>query len=303
MPPRRHGVEMRRPDEIMVDKVLRKYEIPEWVRPYVYDYVKADPANAVKKALSFVEIKRRKGMLTAKDVKLPNGITFDIKMVKRLLNTFFYAEESVAAMCGAWVDKPREYNAEYINHFTQTAESSMARARAIKSVIEGISGNTKDTLKEIDNVFGYVSTLESWPERVVALDFILRYAYAKTLGLVFYKVFYPVAPEFMRNIGKVFAKDEPCAVWGEQEATRIINEGIVPHERVNALCSDILSRVYSSIDDNMYIAKQSGVAREIALLRDVSVAYPLVRLEEIGVIEDARKEFKAIADSAAKKKG
>ncbi len=294
---------MKRPDEIMVDSVLNKYEIPLWVRPYVYDYVKADPSNAVKKALSFVEIKRKKGMLTAKDVKLPNGITFDIKRVKMLLNTFFYAEEEVASMCTTWVEKPKVYNADYINHFTEIAESSTARARAIKSVIEGIAGNTKDTLKDINKVFGYVAELEEWQERVVAMDFILRYAYAKTLGLVFYKVFYPVAPEFMRNIGKVFVNDEPHAVWGENEATRIIEEGAVPHERVLELCNDILSRVYSSINDNMSIAKQSGVEREIGLLRDVSVAFPLQRLEELGIINDAREEFKAITGSAQKKKG
>lgn len=294
---------MRKPYDIMVDSALKKYDIPLWVRPYVYDYVKSDPANAVKKALSFVEIKRKKGMLTAKDVKLPNGITFDIKKVKMLLNTFFYAEEEVARMCTSWVERPAVYNAEYINHFTQTAESSTARARAIKSVIEGIAGNTKDTLKDIDSVFHYVATLTEWPERIVALDFILRYAYAKTLGLVFYKVFYPVAPEFMRNISKVFAKDEPCAIWGEKEATRMLEEGIVPKERVLAMCGEILSRVYASIESNLSIAKQSGVEREIGLLMDVSVAYPLERLAELGIISDARKEFKSIIGSVQKKKG
>jgi hypothetical protein len=110
----------------------------------------------------------------------------------------------------------------------------------------------------LDQLFGRLSRLDSWEERVFASGIILNYCYMKPFAGMFMSVFYPIVPEFMRNFNKAFTlKEQTGAVGpaGGQEADRH-REDI--QERAMALSEELLALVSKSIDDNMQIAKELG---------------------------------------------
>ena len=256
------------------------------------------PANTVKFATSFIDVKRRKGEITGDCIKLPNGLKFKKEHVLHLLSIVFYCEESLANIASKWASSKSNHNTEYSAHFKEMSTIDAKHARAIMNLIEGLGRKPKGPQKELIEVFDYVAALESWQERIIATELVLRASYANSFGKIFYRVFYPVSPEFMRSFGKAFYDSAYESVWGMNEAKKIIDEDLLPKERLLELTSGLLVRVLLSINANMRLAKASGVENETKLLAEIAIAYPFHTLAKMGVRMDIEKEIKAVVDRA-----
>ncbi len=285
------------PAKDIVSEALNKYRVPAWIRPYILKHAMAHPVSAVRFALSFVDTKRKKGEVTREYVRLPNGLRFRMTYILRVLNLFYYGEERIARMAGLWSRGASERNAEYAEHFSRTAVSDERHARAIKNLIEGLGYKVGTPPAELVSVFDYVETVDSWSDRIIATAVVLRKSYADAFGLMFYKVFYPAAPEFMLSFGKAFRNSD--APWEYEEAKRIISERRVPEEHILELTRGILSRVYYSVSANMPLAERSGIEPEIRLLSEIAIAYPFHALKSMGLNVDVRKEVDGVKRSIA----
>ena len=241
---------------------------------------------------------------TSDYIRLPNGLKFKIDYVLRLLNLVFYGEESMARIAKSWSESRSDPNPNpnYTAHFRDMSVSDAKHARAIKNLIEGLGHKLDKPQEELVEVFDYVSKLESWPERVIATEIILRDSYAKSFGLIFYKVFYPVSPEFMRSFGKAFSDVNSGSEWGNDEARKIIEGGLISEDRLIELTREVLVKISKSIDANMRLAITSGIENEAKLLSDIAIAYPFQNLAQLGVVIDIPSEIKRLKRAAAKSK-
>ncbi len=278
-----------------VDELLEKYGIPAWVKPYIYRYIRGNPIQAIKHAASFVEIKRKKGEVTNSHVKLPNGMKFDIKFVMHLLDMFYYGEEEISKIYAEWsADRLGADAVKYAPHFVELSEVSQGHARAVRNLIEGLGNKLSDPSKETKEVFGYIRGIKDWKQRVVVSGLIMRKTYGIPFGYVFYKVFYPVAPEFMRSFGKVFEKTSEIVSWGESEASSIISSKSVDEPELAATTEHVLAYIYKSISAEMPYAKKQGIEPEGKLLLELAIAYPLHAMQELGMKIDIDAEIEAI---------
>jgi hypothetical protein len=286
----------------LVDPVLKRYGVPEWVKPYAIRYVRKNPANTVKFAASFVDIKRKRGEVTKEYVRLPNGLEFKMDHIMHVLNLFFYGEESMMRVAEAWAKSRAEPEPGYVAYFMEMGAADAKHARAVKNLIEGLGRKLEKPQREIIEVFDYVAKLEPWHDRMIATEVVLRDSYAKAFGLVFYKIFYPASPEFMRSFGKAFAEPTAGSAWGAAKAREIIGNKLVPEEHVMEISRGILARILKSIDANMDLAKASGIENEAKLLTDIAIAYPFHTLAELGVEMDIDKEITGVRREAARLK-
>ncbi len=282
----------------LVDKALQKYGLPTWVKPYVSEYVRGNPLNAIKHATSFIEIRRKKGEITRDYVRLPNGLTFKISFVEEVLSLFHYGEERVNEIYERWSKEPGYDNLERKKRFAELAQLSKKHLRAIKNLMEGIGIQQKQPRKDVIDLFDYIESLNDWDDRVIVSGIFLRYSFSYPFGFVFYKVFYPVAPEFMRSFGKAFTVKTDATGWLDAESRHIAYEHR-ESEHLMKLSEELLRRIYASISSEESTAKSSGIAGEIKLLRDISVAYPLHVLNELGAPIDVDKEVKSITRKRA----
>jgi hypothetical protein len=278
----------------LLKHVMDRYQLPQWITPYAKDYIKARPLNAIRYATSFIEVGRKKGVVTRESVTLPNGLSIRKEDVLQLLALFYYGEERSCAISRDWSIHARPPNSTYSEHFRHMSDQESMRARAIKNMIEGLGGRLNEPKDEVVDVFDYVGAMETWEERFLSKMLVLNYAYSKTCGLLFYKVFYPVSPEFMRSFGKVMKNTYSEADWGEKEAERILLSGRIEEARVIELTENILSRVRATIDSEMPIARKSKLEPEATLLKNVAVTFPLQKLKELNVDIDVKAELKRI---------
>jgi hypothetical protein len=286
------------PTKSIISAALERYGIPEWMEPYIYEYAKSDPANAIKRASSFIEVKRKRGEVNGRYIKLPNGMTFKMGSVVHILSLLYYYESNLADMRRDWI---RHYvhgqNFEYNAYLESMSDISEKRMLAVKNLIEGLNYSIGKPSPEVIEVFRYVRGIEgNYYDKVIAMNLILRDAYARPFGFVFYKVFYPVAPEFMRSFGKAFGRVNGQSDWGFDEAMRLIKEGQISPERLVSLAENVLCRTCNSINAEMKLAAEAGIEREAKMLRDISVAYPLQDLKSLGVPIDVESEVKKITD-------
>ncbi|HVC58334.1 MAG TPA: hypothetical protein VND15_02565 [Candidatus Acidoferrales bacterium] len=283
----------------LVETTLRKYGVPEWVDPYVHKYLKSNPVSVVKFATSFIDTKRKKGEVTKKYVRLPNGTTFGMDSIIHLLNLFYYGEDRMVGIYKDWSENSTEHNAEYSARFAAMMPLKAKHARAIKNMMEGLGKRPEaKEPKEIKEVFDYIGSLKAWNDRILATNVVLRGSYANVFGTIFFKVFYPVSPEFMRSLGKAFETDAIDNEWGFEEARKIIADGLVPEERILQLARELTARVLLSIEANMKFAKKAKIPKELELLRDIAVANPFHTLKELGLEIDVDKEVKMVASVA-----
>jgi hypothetical protein len=281
----------------IVGRALDKYDVPDWVRPYIYKHAMTHPVSAVKFALSFIDTKRKKGEVTKEYVRLPNGLRIRMEYILRVLNLLYHGEERMERMYALWSVRAADPNPTYSEHFRNTAAADNRHARAIKNLIEGLGYKIGDAPKEIMDVFDYVESMESWNDRIIATAIVLRGAYANAFGRMFYRVFYSAAPEFMRSFGKAF--DDSGVSWEVEEAKRIVHGNMMQKEHVLELTRSILFRVLRSISANMQLATRSGIEPEVKLLSEIAIAYPFHTLKEMGVDVDVNKEIGNIKRSAA----
>jgi hypothetical protein len=277
----------------LVSTAMKRYGVPDWLRPYIYRYARESNIDTIKHAISFINVRRKKGEVTGRHVKLPNGVVFDIKAVIHILDQFYYGVETTARIAGRWSGEATDYDhASFAKHFKRVAQERGKHARALKNMIEGLGHKVGKPTKEIEAVFDGIAKLEEWPDRLIATEVIIRDAYSRPFGFIFYKVFYPVSPEFMRSLGKLFMSQESEDRWAEDEIRRVVGIGALTSEHVISLAESILGSIYRSIETEMRIAKKAGIEPEAKLLRDVSIAYPLHTLQELGVQLDVDKEMK-----------
>ncbi|MGC8730247.1 MAG: hypothetical protein ACP5RP_02615 [Candidatus Micrarchaeia archaeon] len=277
-------------DELF-DQVLKKYNIPEWTKPYIYEYIKKDPLNAIKKATSFVDVKRKKGEVTSKYIKLPNGTILDINLIVHLMSTLFYIENRLSVIGKKWKESLRS-NRSYYEYYSALEEVSLSHARAIKIIMEGMNKKIIEPEKEMVDLLDYIESISDPSERIIATELALRYSFAKSFGLVFYKVFYPAAPELMRTLSKAFEENNSVSKLGEEELKKIIKESDL--EVLSKNLHSILLKVYSAIESELPIADKAGIKNEIELVRDISIAYPYYELSECGFSVDIQKEVESI---------
>lgn len=283
----------------LVDSALERYKLPAWVRPYVYRYVRENPISAVKYAISLIDVKRKKGEITKTHVRLPNGTVFEMESVLKLLNLFFYGEENMAHIEEKWATESLDRNAVYEGNFHEISVLDMKRARALKNLAEGLGHSVGEQPKSLENAFGRISRMESWHDRIITTGIILRYSYAATFGIIFYKVFYPVSPEFMRSFSKAFG-EKGTERWDTEEARRLLQDGTVSDEHALRLAREILGDVLWSIKANMKLAKELKLEREVKLLSDISIVYPFQVLSEMGVKVDIDKEVRELKKAMPK---
>jgi len=186
----------------MIGTAMRKYGVPEWLRPYIYRYAKESNINTIRQAISFINVRRKKGEVTARYVRLPNGVVFDIDAVIHILNQFYYGVEATGRIAARWAAERPPSGMEMIRgHFAELSKERERHARALRNMIEGLGHKVEKPTKQIEHVFGRIAEIDEWPERLVATDVIIRDAYSRPFGFIFYRVFYPVSPEFMRSLG------------------------------------------------------------------------------------------------------
>lgn len=281
----------------LVDAAIKRYDLPVWVKPYIRDYLKGGDIATIKYAISFVKVGRKKGAVTGSEIILPNGKKFKKEHMAHLLSLFYYGEERISEVTKDWAASGSDKVSDHVDHFSAVSSIEAKRARAIKNLIEGLGLKVEKPTREIESVFDYVQGLRDWNERIIAKKLLLNYSYAKPFGGVFYKVFYPVSPEFMRSFGKAFISgiDERAA---EAEAEIAVAGRKVPEERVMEITRELLKRIYRSVNAEIPNARKAGIEREVMLLRDVSIACPLHKLDELGVKIDINKEINGIRRSA-----
>jgi hypothetical protein len=279
----------------MIDSVLQRYSMPDWTRPYIYKYVRGNPSNAIRRAMSFIDVKRRKGEVTDKYVRLPNGLTFKMGSVVHILSLFYYCESRISDIRLEWAEGSRGSDLlDYKEYFKNMADLNAARMRAIKNLIEGLNYKVGSPSRELVDVLESVRSISNPYERVIALNVILRDTYARPFGFVFYRIFYPVANEFMRSFGKAFTDLKQENRWGIDESRRIISDGLLSSESAISLAERILSMTCRSINAELHLAKEAKVLEEAKLLRDISIAYPLQDLRSMGVELDVSAEARKI---------
>ena len=221
-----------------------------------------------------------------------------MQSILRLLDLFFYGEEHIARIERMWATGSVDRNAEYEKKFMAMAEADLRRTRAIRNLAEGLGHTVGEQPKAIAKVFDRVSKIESWPDRVITTGVILRYPYAATFGIVFYRVFYPVSPEFMRSFVKAFDSKETEGEWDFEEAKRIIENKLVDEEHLLGLARSVLADVLHSIEDNMALAREMKLEKEVRLLGDIAIAYPFQQLSQMGVNVSVENEIKLVKKMA-----
>lgn len=277
---------MRKPGGItgrLVDSAMDRYGVPEWARPYVYKYVSRNKVDVVKAAIAMVGFGRKKGRITDDYAILPNGMKFGMQSIVKLLGIFFHGEHRLADLESYWAGSHAVGNPEYEAGYAALAESDYKGARAVKNLVEGLKYRMPEDNGSLDRLFGRLSRLESWEERIFASGIILNYCYTKPFAGMLMRVFYPIAPEFMKSFGKAFTLKERSERWDLLEARRLVSTGRISSERAIELKDELLPLVSKSIDSNMMIAKELDIKDEISLLKEIALVYPVRVMSELGI--------------------
>ncbi len=283
--------------EKLIDAAMRRYGVPQWIKPYIYKYAKNSNVATIKQAIGFINVRRRKGELTKKHVILPNGTKFDIDAVLHMLNQFYYGISSTGEIARKWsADASTTLIPELASQFREIASARQKHAKALRNMIEGLGGKICAPTAQIKKVFDRVDLIEEPIKRALALEIIIRDAYSRPFGFIFYKVFYPVSPEFMRSLGKVFSIKSSNDVWIERFISERLRRGEITAEEIMDLSTDLLQLIYISIESEIYLAKRAGIEPEAQLLRDISIAYPLHTIQGMGVGIDINEEVKKIVN-------
>ncbi len=277
-----------------IEDLLNKYNMPIWINDYIQEYIKSDPINALKRGVSFIEVKRKRGVVTSSYVVLPNGIKFNMSTVIYILSLFYYGEKEIEQISESWSSIVDPVHPSYIKHFVNISKLEKKHIRAIKNLMDGLTRRPEEPPESVKEVFNYIKNLSTWQQRFVALYLILRYSYSAVFGQIFYKVFYFVMPEFMRSFGKVYIDSNGDIKWGIEETKRIIKSKEISNEDVIKLSEDLLSRISVSVKGEMHLAVDADIEKEANLMLKIAIAYPLHQLKDYGVKLDINEEEEII---------
>ena len=272
--------------------------MPEWARIYIYKYAARNKLSTIKHAIGLISVGRKKGRVTTESVTLPNGMTFRMESIVKLLSLFFHCAQNIAKLEEQWATHYKVGNPEYEAHFSELAVLDFARARAIKNLIEGLKYKVHTEPKSIMPLFNRLAQLDDWNERLLAMGIVLDYSLVKTFGTPFFRVFYPTVPEFMRSFGKAFIPKQGPERWCFNEACTLIASGRMPADQAVGLSTELLALVRDAIDSNIALARELKIEKEISLLREIAIAYPLHALRDAGVPIDPEAEASKILKQA-----
>ncbi|MGC8571794.1 MAG: hypothetical protein ACP5RI_00735 [Candidatus Micrarchaeia archaeon] len=280
-------------DEKIIRSFINKYNLPEWLIPYIKDYLKKKNYN-IKYILTFINYGRKKGDVKAENITLPNGVVFKRKHMVHLLNLLYYSINSMSSVSKYWSEHSWD-NLELKERFISITDIENGRALIIKNLIEGLNYNIykNPPSKELENTFNYIKNLNDWNERIVSKEIILNYSYAIPFGYVFYKIFYPIAPTYIRSFGKKFFDKESCELEDKKDAEMIISDNLISEGRLKQLLKDLIINTIKSINVEIDNAKEANIYDEIILLRNIAAVYPLYKIKEINkdiYIEDLFKD-------------
>lgn len=282
----------------VIDGLMQKYGVPSWLKPYIYSYIKRNPINAVKRATSFIDIKRKKGEITKEYVKLPNGMVFKIEFVSHVLSLFFYGEERLSSIYMKWSLDPTA-SGEYKDKFRELAGVAERHMHAIRNLVNGLGMKQEPVDKSVSDLFDYIEGIKDERERIIATGIMIKYSYSLPFGFVFYKAFYPVSSEFMRSFGKAFVPNNELADWIIEKAKQTCSDYEDKEELLNLVRSMLLKSALM-IKSQLPLAKKAGIENEAVLLMDISIAYPLHQLTDLGLNVDIENEIKSIKKQMTK---
>jgi hypothetical protein len=289
--------------ESLVSPVIRKHGIPDWAKTYIVQYIKSnvkkDPVGTIRHGISFVDIGRKKGVVTKSKVRLPNGTEFGVDSVARILSLFLYGEERLAEIERSW-SMQKGPGQEYVAHFDGAFNLNLTHARAVRNLLEGLGKKQVTPTAEIVEVFDYISSIREWEARLVATEIMLRYSYS-IFGIIFYKSFYASSAEFMRSFGKAFRSKKEME-WGQRRAREILSSGTIGGPELSFLSDELLTRIWDSVNSEMSIAEDCGIGTEAKLLRDIAIAYPIHIINECRPDFDVEEALKRIRAGRTKSK-
>jgi hypothetical protein len=278
---------------LMVEAALRKYGFPLWAKPYIVHYVNSIDRSEVKRSVGFLKFGRKKGSITAKEVRLPNGIVFKMEDVIHILNLFYYGELKTSEVSGIWANA-NDGNKAHSDYFKMMQQFEVKRARAVKNFVQGLGHKVDTPPKELTGVFDSLANLSNWNERIVAKRILLYYSYVNPISEIFYRVFYPVSSEFLRPLAKVFIEKGNEEQEGTRAAEKVIMDGYIEKARLEKLTEDIMVNVAKSIKAEIPRAEKIGRGKEAELLMRLAVAHPVHKLADLGADIDPDEELKKI---------
>ncbi|MEM3791124.1 MAG: hypothetical protein QXL16_00125 [Candidatus Micrarchaeaceae archaeon] len=269
-----------------IDQIIRDYNLPPWVKKYAFRYIRKDPANAVKRALSFILTGRKRGLFTGRKAVLPNGIELSSSQVAYICSLFLYGEEMLKNVVEEWskeryVGDEREYG----EHYKKLLEAYEKHIKAMYALLLTVRKTDKKVTypREVVEVFDYIRGIRENRGRILVIDLIIRYSYAKVFGNAFFKAFFPVSPKLLKQVKKIFEEDAKESSWGEEKAKELLRDKKISKEEVLKITIPLLNLIKNSIDANLELAKRAGLENEIILLRDIAIAAPLHALRENGI--------------------
>ncbi|MCL5433453.1 MAG: hypothetical protein M1538_00540 [Candidatus Marsarchaeota archaeon] len=263
----------------LIDSFISKYNLPIWIKPYVKEYLKKK--KNIRYILTFVKYGKKKGNIKTDSITLPNGVIFKKKHMVHLLNLFYYGTYSIKSVSDYWIQNSLG-NLKLKHRFIPIAEIEEKRSLVIKNLISGLNYNIykKAPSKELNDIFDYLKKLNDWNERLVAKEIILNYSYVIPFGNVFYTIFYPIAPKYMKSFKKFIGHLE-YEINNKRDAENIITQKLIKEERLKQLVKDLIIKVIKSINAEIKNTKEVNIYDEIILLRDIAAVYPIYKINEL----------------------
>ncbi|MGC8648890.1 MAG: hypothetical protein ACP5UN_01570 [Candidatus Micrarchaeia archaeon] len=265
----------------LINSFIIKYNLPSWLKPYIKEYIKKNN-NSIRYVVTFIRYGRKKGKLLSNKIILPNGVVFKKKHISHLLNLFYFGVHRMREVSYLWANSAFG-NTKLKLRFFEIAEIENKRALTLKNLIEGLNYtlDKKPPSEGMTKVFDYIEKLTDWNERLIAKEIILNYSYAIPFGYIFYKVFYPVSPEFMKKFGKSFNNYESCELLNKKEAEAIIIEGKIDYNKLKNIIEILEEYINESINSEIENAKEAKIYNEIILLKNIAIAYPIYKIKEL----------------------
>ncbi|BCS90894.1 MAG: hypothetical protein ARM1_0351 [Candidatus Micrarchaeota archaeon] len=279
-----------------LDRILKRYNVQDWVKPLIVEYIKKDPINAIKKARSINDFKRKKGSFDKNYVTLPNGIKIETKIIIHVLKTILAIERMLDKLAKQWL-KESGISKRETDYYKYLIRSSSKKAKALNIVLDALPRvrAISDYPKDLDELFNYIAELDSFEERLIALEIGVRYSFNKAYGMVLYRVFYPASSELARLLKYGFTSNEAGRY---EELAKYIAAEVADKDKIIEIIESIGKFIYHTSIKYLNIAKRYQIENELMLLINVAIAYPFQVLKELGYNIDPIAQLSIIKNNA-----
>lgn len=281
------------PKNKLFDYALKKYNMPIWTKKYILNYLnKRSKIESIKHLMILIN-KRKKPVLTKTEIKLPNGLIFEIKDILYIISLFYFGELLMQKVIEQWLDN--RTNIEHTNHFINILDITKTHERTIKNLLNGFKYKINEPPKNIKRVFEYIENIKDCNERIIIIGIILQDAYVKSFGNIFYEVFFNLSPEYMKLIKQSINYKLSEINWFNNQAKQIIKNNLINESRLISLSEDLSILINNSIKSEMKFAQKLKIRNEVELIRTIAIAYIFHDLYELNVninIDIEMKKFK-----------